>query len=103
MGGWGGWGYPYWDDYYATPDNAPFGFQPVSPLEISFWPLSKPEIVFQESKIKYINAKDLTRDADLGGGTLTLDKLKKIHFLGDTEPEDDEDVKVHLAPASCGA
>jgi hypothetical protein len=79
----------YWDDYYADQNNCPFGFQPVSPLEISFWPLSNPEIVFQESKIKYVHAKDLTRDADLGGGKLTLDKAKKLHFLGDTEPEDE--------------
>lgn len=79
----------YWDDYYAEDDNCPFGYQKISPLEIMFWPLEKPEIVIQESKLKYLYAKELQRDASLGGGKLTLDNLKKIAFVGDSEPIDE--------------
>jgi hypothetical protein len=76
----------YWDDYYADEDNCPFGFVPISPLEIMCLPVTDPEIVIQESKIKYVHAKELRRQQDLGGGKLTLDRLKKVAFVGDNEP-----------------
>jgi len=79
----------YWDDYYDSPKNAPFGREVISPLEIMVDNVDDPYLVIQESKIKYTQAKGMKRDAKLGGGVLTLNHLKKIAFIGPNEPIDE--------------
>lgn len=71
------------DRYFRGLGDHPFSSTPVSPLEMSWFPLDKPEIVFQDSLIPYIEARRLQNGK---GEYVTFDKAGAIHFVGDPEP-----------------
>lgn len=74
----------YFEDYFQ--DEECFGWQPVHPLEISFFPLSDPEVFIQDSVVSYLEARNL-QNAD--GKSLRLTKDNKAIFVGDGEPVDE--------------
>ena len=88
-------------EYFGDQKDHCFDWRYVSPLEVTWFPLEKPEVFFQESIIPYVEAKKLQ---DKKGNALRLDALNKIHFMGESEPlpevtdrtAQDEKPKIHF-------
>lgn len=71
----------YFEDYFE--ENDCFDWQPISPLELAWFPLMEPEVFIQESVVPYVEARNLK---DKLGKVLRLDKASRLVFWGESQP-----------------
>lgn len=76
------------DTYYEQQVEKCFGWQPISPLELAWFPLSDPEVFVQESTIPYVDARRLKRK---NGDRLRLTDDNTLIWVGDSEPGGEQD------------
>ena len=71
------------DRHFREGGHHPFSSQWVSPLEMSWFPLDNPEVVFQDSIIPWIEARQLTNGL---GQFVNYSEASGVHFVGDPQP-----------------
>ena len=70
--------------YFKGMKQEHFLLQQVSPYEMSWFPLDKPEVIIQSSDIPYVEALNLQNDK---GEYVDIDALGKVNFVGKSQPE----------------